>query len=209
VAGLEFALVSPVLFTLLLGTIDLSDGLVTARRMAVAAGAVAQTGTVGAAQNKALNVLTDMQAWQATTAAFALFPGWTTKAAAHNFAITLSAVNFTAAPLGCTQNCTYTAKVAWSVSNPLGAPQLRACGTLTKVPNTTPTSYATLPTGDFGPTSLLVADISATFTPNFFGFLIGDIPMMQSVYISPRVDNGIALLPAGGPGVSVICKDAV
>ena len=209
VAGLEFALLSPVLLTLFLGTIDLSGALITARRMAAAAGAVAEIGTVGAAQNKALNVLTDVQAWQATTAAFALFPGWAAKAAARSFAITLSAVNFTPAPAGCTQNCTYTAKVAWSVANPLGAPQLRTCGTLTKVPNTTGTSYATLPIGDFGPTSLLVADISATFTPSFFGFLIGDIPMMQSAYISPRIDNGIALLPAGGPGVSVICKDTV
>jgi Flp pilus assembly protein TadG len=208
VAGLEFALLSPVLLTLFLGTIDLSGALVTARRMASAAGAVAQIGTVGGAQTKALNVLTDMQAWQATTAAFALFPGWTTKAAYRSFAITLSAVNFVAAPVGCTLNCTYTAKVAWSVANPLGAPQLRACGTLTKVPNSTVTSYSTLPAGDFGVTSLLVADISYTFTPSFFGFLIGDIPMMQSAYISPRIDNGIALVPAGGPGVNVICKDA-
>jgi Flp pilus assembly protein TadG len=208
VAGLEFALLSPVLLTLFLGTIDLSDALVTARRMAAAAGAVAQIGTVGGVQTKALNLVTDMQAWQATTAAFALFPGWTSKTASRTFAITLSAVNFTATPAGCTQACTYTANVAWSVANPLGAPQLRACGKLTKVPNESATSYATLPAGDFGRTSLLVADISFTFTPNFFGFLIGDIPMMQSAYISPRIDNGIALVPAGGPGLNVICKSA-
>jgi hypothetical protein len=29
--------------------------------------------------------------------------------------------------------------------------------------------------------------------------------MMQSAYVSPRINNGIKLLAAGGPGVSVIC----
>jgi Flp pilus assembly protein TadG len=187
-AGLEFALLSPVLLALFLGTIDLSGALLTARRMEIAAGSVAEIGTTGAAQTQALNVLTDVQAWQATTAAFALFPGWT--------------------PAGCTQNCKYNAAIVWSVANELGAKQLRACGPLTSVPDAEATSYTTLPASNFGPTSLLVADISYTFQPIFFGFLIGNIPMMQSAYVSPRIGNGIQLLAAGGKGVNVSCPGA-
>jgi len=50
VAGLEFALLSPVLLILFLGNIDLPGALLTARRMEIAAGSVAQIGTTGAAQ---------------------------------------------------------------------------------------------------------------------------------------------------------------
>src|ERR1700722_9841369 len=155
-AGLEFALLSPILLALFLGTIDLSGALLTARRMEIAAGSVAEIGTTGAAQAQALNVLTDVQAWQATTAAFALFPGWTEKAANGTFAITLSGVAFTATPSGCTQNCKYNAAIVWSVANELGAKQLRACGPLASVPDADATSYTTLPPRNFGPPSLLV-----------------------------------------------------
>jgi len=152
-----------------------------------------------------LNVLTDIQAWQATTSAFAWFPAWARPPVTRNFAITLSGVAFTATPSGCTKNCSYVANVLWSVANDLGAPTLRACGPLQSVPNNNAPSYSTLPAGDFGATSLLVADISYTFQPVLFGFLIGNIPMMQSAYISPRIDNGIQLLVTGGGGVSVQC----
>jgi Flp pilus assembly protein TadG len=205
VAGLEFALLSPTLLVLFLGTIDLSGALLTARRMEIAAGAVAEIGSTAAAQTQALNVLTDVQAWQATTAAFALFPNWAAKPVTPRFAITLSGVAFTATPPGCTQNCSYTASVIWSVANELGVPKLRACGPLASAPDGDPPSYTTLPAGNFGPTSLLIADISYTFQPIFFGFLIGDIPMLQSAYISPRINNGIQLVAAGGAGVTVIC----
>ncbi len=205
VAGLEFALVSPVLLVLFLGTIDLSDALLTARRMGLAAGSIAEIATTSSAQTQALNVLTDVQAWQATTAAFTFFPGWTATTSRRTFAITLSDVVFTATPTGCAQDCAYAANVAWSVANGLGVAKLRACGPLTKVPNNNATDYGTLPAGDFGPTSLLVADISYTFQPYFFGFLIGDIPMMQSAYVSPRVNNATVLQSAGGAVVSVSC----
>jgi hypothetical protein len=149
--------------------------------------------------------LTDVQAWQATTAAFAFFPGWTATTARNTFAVTVSGVAFTATPSTCTQNCTYTARIVWSVANDLGTAQLRPCGPVTIVPNTSPTSYATLPVGNVGPTSLVVADIAYTFQPTFFGFLIGNIPMMKSAYVSPRIKNATTLTPAGGVGVNQTC----
>jgi Flp pilus assembly protein TadG len=205
VAGLEFALISPVLLTLFLGTIDVSNALLTARRMGIAANAVATIATTSSAQTQALNMLTDVQAWQATTAAFAFFPGWTAAAAKKTFTITLSAVAFTATPAGCTQKCNYTANVRWSVANNLGVAKLRSCGPLTIVPNNDLPSYLTLPAGNLGQTSLLAADISYTFQPMFFGFITGAIPMMQSAYVSPRINNQTLLTGAGGSVTSVNC----
>ena len=205
VAGLEFALISPVLLVLFVGTIDISNALLTARRMTLAAGSVAEIASTESVQSQALNVLTDVQAWQATTAAFALFPGWTYPPARQTFAITVSGVDFTASPAGCTTNCSYTAMVKWSVANDLGQAQLRPCGALSQAPDTNAPSYGSLPAGNFGPTSLIVADISYTFRPAFFGFVTGDIPMMQSAYISPRINNDTVLVAAGGAGPSVNC----
>ena len=205
VAGLEFALISPVLLTLFLGTIDISNALLTARRMGIAANSIAAIATTSSAQTRALNILTDVQAWQATTAAFVFFPGWTAAIAKQTFAITLSAVTFTATPEGCTQNCSYAAKVKWSFANNLGTATLRACGPLATVPNNNLASYLTLPVGNLGQTSLLVADISYTFQPMFFGFITGNIPMMQSAYLSPRINNQTTLMSAAGAGISVNC----
>jgi Flp pilus assembly protein TadG len=205
IAGLEFALISPILLTLFLGTIDVSNALLTARRMGIAANSVAAIATTSSAQSQALNILTDVQAWQATTAAFVFFPGWTAAIAKRTFTITISGVGFTATPAGCMQNCTYRAKVVWSVANNLGGAKLRACGPLATVPNNNPASYLTLPDGNLGRTSLLIADISYTFQPMFFGFITGDIPMMQSAYVSPRINNETILSSAGGAGFSVNC----
>ncbi len=204
-AGLEFALLAPVLLVVFLGIIDISGALLTARRIGSAAAAVAEIASTEAAQVQTLNKVTDSQIWAATTAPFAWFPEWTAAAAKNTFAVTLSYVLLTATPAGCTQACTYTANVAWSMANELGSPQLRACGPLTIVANNNPASYTTLPSGDLGPTSLLVADVSYTFKPVFFGFLIGDIPMMQSAFISPRVNNTIQLVANSSAGVSVTC----
>jgi Flp pilus assembly protein TadG len=206
-AGLEFALLAPILLTLFAGTVDVSSALLTYRRMGIAAAAVAEIASTGSAQSQALNLLTDVQAWQATTAPFVWFPQWTDAAAQGTFAISVSLVTFTATPAGCAQNCGYVATVAWSVANNLGAVQLRPCGTLTMVPNGSTPSLTTLPAGDFGPTSLLVADISYTFRPLFLGFLVGDIALMRSSYFSPRIKNDVELVPpGGGGGVSVNCS---
>ncbi len=207
-AGIEFALVAPVLLTMFLGTVDISGALLTARRMEIAAGSVAEIGTTAASQTQTLNQLTDVQAWQATTAPFALFPAWTAKINQGSFAITLSAIAFSATPAGCTQACGYTANVRWSVGNELGVARLRACGPLAAAPNGDAASYLTLPVGNFGATSLLVADISYTFVPMFFGFLVGAIPMMQSAYVSPRINTDLSLLSNRGKGVAVFCPVA-
>lgn len=195
-AGIEFALVLPFLLLVLAGIVDLALGILMNRRLMVAADAVATIASTMAVQAASLNTLTGTQAWQATTAPFALFPDWRLGAVPGAFAITLSSVNFTSGGTA--------ASVGWSVASPQGQPKLRACGTLASVSNGSPASLATLPAGVFGATSLLVADVQAPYAPMFAGIFTGTVTLMQSAYVSPRINNGVSLSGAF-PGNSVVC----
>ena len=203
-AGIEFALMLPLLISLLFGVMDLSAGIITSRRLTIAADAVATIASTMAVQASNLNVLLGTQAWQATTAPFAIFPQWKAMAGPGSFAITLSSVNFTATPPGCTTACGYTAKTAWSAANPSGQTKLRPCGTLSSVPDSSPSTLASLPADAFAATSILVGDVSAVYVPIFTGVFVGNVAMLRSAYVSPRVNNGVQLA-AGFPGTAVIC----
>lgn len=203
-AGIEFALIFPALFGMLAGVVDVSLAVITARRLTVAAGDVALIASTMAVQSSTLNALSGNQAWQATTAPFATFPAWRSTARGSNgFSITLSAVDF--APNGCAAGCAgYTATTRWSVGNPTGQLVLRPCGALAAVPDGGSSSMTTLPAGVFGPTSLLVGDVSTVFVPLFTGVFVGPLTMLHSAYVPPRVNNGVQLTDPG-PGPSVTC----
>ena len=203
-AGVEFALVLPVLMLVLAGLVDLSMAVIMQRRVTVAAEDVGLVASTMAVQASSLNAITGQQAWQATTTPFALFPDWRA-ANATGFAITLSAVDFVATPSGCTTRCTgYTANTRWSVANPRGQLVLRPCGTLAAVPNGTGPSMTTLPAGVFGPSSVLVADVSAVFVPLFSSVFTGPVTILRSAYIPPRVNSTVSLT-GSYPGRSIVC----
>ncbi len=205
-AGLEFAIVAPFLVLLLLGMVDLARAMTMARRLSVAADTVATIATTQAVQATSLNVLSASQAFAATTAPFAIFPTWLSSqtSVGNSFSITLSEVNFAASPKGCTTGCMYVATVGWSVANASGQTRLRSCGTLGSVANGSANSLTTLPAGNFGATSVLVADVSQIFVPLFTSVFLGNVTMQRSAYVSPRINNVVTLLP-GFSGPSVIC----
>ncbi len=198
VAGVEFAVVVPLMLIMLAGVADLGLAIIMAGRLSAAAGDVALIASTMAVQSSNPNALTAVQAWQATTAPFALFPAWR-GAGAGDFSITLSAVDFTA-----TKGGGWQAKTSWSVANPLGSPTLRPCGTLAAVADTATPSMTTLPRGAFGATTVLVGDVKATFVPAFTSVFVGPLTLARSAYVSPRLNNGVALSGVGA-GVSVVC----
>ncbi len=204
VAGLEFALVLPLLLTMLAGAVDLTLASITARRLTIAATDVALIASTLAVQTATLGTLTGQQAWQATTAPFALFPQWTAANAA-GFSITLSEVDFTASPAGCATACTsYAATTRWSAGNLRGQIVLRPCGALPSVANGGPSSMTTLPAGVFGPAAVLVGDVATVFTPLFSSVFTGPVAMLRSGYIPPRVNTAVTLSGAG-PAQTVTC----
>ncbi len=197
-AGVEFALVAPLLLIMLFGVVDLSRAILMIQRLTVAAAATATIASTMAVQASSLNILTGKQAWQATTAPFAVFPNWRLSPLPGTFAITLSSVGFTTGPDG------YSAHVTWSVANPSGQAQMRPCGTLAQTPNSSPVMLGTLPTGDYGPTSILLADVSGVFVPAFTNVFVAPLTFMRSASISPRINNGVTLTGVF-PGPSVAC----
>jgi hypothetical protein len=75
---------------------------------------------------------------------------------------------------------TYTPTVTWST----GA---RTCGlTMTAAPDTNTYNPATMPTDVFGPGSLIVVDVTYTFTPTFGAAFLPTIPIERSAYMAPR-----------------------
>ena len=196
VAGIEFAVMLPLLLTMLFGTTDLALAIITVSRLTTAAGDVTLIASTMAVQTSNLNALTGQQAWQATTAPFAVFPAW--RGPGQTFSITLSAVDFTADGTG------FRAETRWSVGNPKGQTVLRPCGVLPAVPNGSAPSMAALPAGAFGPTSILVGDVSTVFVPLFTAAFVGPVAFQRSAYVSPRVNNGVTLVGAG-PAKTVSC----
>src|ERR1700712_6143010 len=88
-----------------------------------------------AVQSSSLNAISGQQAWQATTAPFAIFPDWR-GSNSKDFSITLSEIEFTGSPAGCGTQCnSYRAATRWSVANPAGQIVLRPCGAIAAVPN--------------------------------------------------------------------------
>ena len=186
-AGVEFAVVVPVLLTLLCGAVDLSRAIIMTRRLTLAAASTATIATTMAVQASSLNSLSGVQAWQATTAPFALFPEWLASPSTGSFSITLSAVTFMPSKSG------YLAHVAWSVANPSGQARLRSCGTLSPTSDSAPSSLTALPSDVFGATSILAADVSGVFLPLFTSVFIGPMTLQRSDYISPRINDGVTL----------------
>ena len=202
-AGVEFAVIVPFILVLLCGVVDLSRAIIMTRRLTVAASATALIASTMAVQATSLNSLTGPQAWQASTAPFAYFPEWLSEARPGTFAITLSGVTFTQVQTA----AGYAAHVAWSVANPAGTVRLRACGVLGLVAANAPAGLGTLPAGVAGSTSLIVADLSGVFVPVFTSVFLGPFSVQRSAYVSPRINNGVALTGAF-PGQAVTCAAA-
>jgi hypothetical protein len=94
--------------------------------------------------------------------------------------VQMTSIYFKANPTNCTSSCTYTPEVVWTT----GA---RSCGlTMTAASDTSGYNAATLPTDVFGPGSLIVVDVSYTFTPTFGAAYLPSIPIQRSAYMAPR-----------------------
>ncbi len=202
-ASLELALVAPILLVMFLGLVDISGALLTARRMQTAADAIAFTASTYSSQtmsrSQGLNQLTALEALDATTAAYALFPQWA-RSTQPNFAVTLSGISSAENPDG-----SYTPDVVWSVYTSHGLKQWRACGPIATFGNNNNPDYAHVSIDDVGPTSFFIADVRWTFTPVFFSGLVGSIPMMTSASVSARIGNGTALLSTSAYPTAISC----
>ena len=206
IAGMEFALIAPILVTLVIGVVDITDAIITWRHLSIAAEAVAEIATEMSAQPGGSNLITATQVWQASTAAFGIMPGWKSGLMATSYAITVSSVVIRPTVTGCTTACTYVAKVAWSVPFSPGITEIRTpCAVESQVANNLANSLTTLPVGVIGPSPLLVVDIFYEFQPMFVGFITGPIAMLRSAYLQPRIGTNAQYIVYSPSGTSVTC----
>jgi Flp pilus assembly protein TadG len=190
VAGIEFALLAPVLISMLAGLYDLTTAYIAWERLNLSVQAIDQIATSQAANSTTTNTLTHAQTTAAASGVYAYLPNILT-ASAPSFGVSLSSIVMTPTVSGCTTNCTYTAHVAWSgvfqgtagVRRPCDA--VRGTSVITQTADTAPPSPDTLPTDVYSPASLLVVDVTYTFKPMFYNF-ISSFTMKQSAYFSPR-----------------------
>ncbi len=187
--AIEFALVAPLMFTILAGSYDVTQIFIAMRQVTSTAQEVVQIATEQAVQPDQSNALTVQQAYQAMTAIYAMIPRLKTGADTSPFSVTLSAIVFFANP-GCVVggNCTYVAGIAWSVALPQGLQVTRPpCGIVTQV---TPDQQATvnnLPSSGMTTlTSVVVADVSYKYQPLFSGFVTGPITLQRTAFLPPR-----------------------
>ena len=184
--AIEFALVAPVMLTILAGSYDITQIFIAMRQVTSTAQEIVQIATEQAIQPDQSNALTVQQAYQAMTAIYAMIPGLKTGADASPFSVTLSAVVFAPNTPGCASGSTC-ANVAWSTALSLGTNVRRPCGVVTQVAPTDQATIANLAT--YGMTtvkSVVVADVSYKYQPLFSGFVTGPVTLQRTAFLPPR-----------------------
>ena len=212
VAGLEFALLAPVLVTFLTGLFDVTTAYIAWERVDLCAQAIDQIATTEAAGSTTANTLNLSQTSSAASAAYAYLPNILT-ATPPAFGVTISSIAMTPTVSGCTSSCTYTAHVAWSGNYQGTSGTKRPCdvtqgsSVITQTTDGSTPSATTLPSDVYSAAPLLVVDISYTFTPMFFNYITSGFTMRQSAYFAPRtgITNGWIQYVYSAPDSTTLC----
>ena len=187
VAAVEFAMLLPLMLTLYLGCAEISQGVGASRGVALASRTLSDL----AAQQASGTALTDAQLtdlWAAAQAVMAPYQTTTLK-------MTLSSVEFV--PNGATFNAT----TKWSVSN--NGSLLRPCQVLASAANSAAPTRTTMPAGLYAAGTVLVADVSYTYTQGFSHVLFGwanssILNMGRTSYMRPRVQYAVSYTAGTG-----------
>ncbi len=196
VAALEFALLAPVMATLLFGMVDVTQAIIAYRKVNIVAQETAEILTELALQPNQTSFLSVSTLNQGSSQIYSVFPNLVnyTPSSPNNatYAVTVSNVAFVGtAPQGCVTgvNCsTYNANLAWSVPLARGQQITRPCGPVDQVtPATTPSTSNVPTSGMTTLQSMIVVDVVYDFTPIFGVFITGkNIPFKRSAYVSDR-----------------------
>ena len=158
VAAVEFAIILPLMLTLYLGGVELSQGLITTRRSTNVAEALSNL--VAEQPVCSANCLTDAGIADVFAAATAIMSPYSTA----SLKMTVSSVVFYN-PAGSTA---FNAEPQWTITNNGGTP--RPCQILTSIANNSNPSPTTIPAGIYpavgsATATAIVADVTYTYTP--------------------------------------------
>ena len=211
VAAVEFAIILPVALMIYIGAAEVSDGVLTSRRVTTVSETLVNLLSLQGTTTQSLSVPTPGNAVTATTlsslltSATAILSPYPTS----TLTMTISAVDVTNTLLG---TCC-SALVRWSYTQ---GGTLRPCIVqMTALPSTSDYSATQIPSGLLptgsvlpSPVHILIADVGYTYQPIINTTLLNFAPTMQrSEYMFPRATGQVttATLPASGSQYGRIC----
>lgn len=182
VAAVEFALILPLMLLLYLGSTQIVQSLMASRKLSIVARSLSDL----VAQQPAGTNLTDTQLNDIFAAASSIMSPFSTA----SLKMTVSSVEFAPKTSPATG---YDAKPRWSVLRNGSLP--RPCAILTPVPDATQNGINKMPVGLYAAGSVIVADVSYTYTPAFGGQLLAwstsesNVRMSRTLYMRPRAQS--------------------
>ena len=203
ISAVEFALILPIMMTLLFGSVEMSAGMKASRKLTLAADNVAEL----LSQNGTGSV-TYLDLQLARDSAMIVFPDVLADAKSQgidwtaDMQISMSGIAITPTVNGCTSSCSYQAKVAWT-----GGPNPRPCNVvLGTTGNSAALAPGVLPLDLVNPPFLVVVDVAYSFRPLFGVALTGTFPLKRAAYYAPRTVSNIKYtVVAGDTGIASAC----
>lgn len=199
VAAIEFALVAPVMITMMIGVFDIVHAMTIQQEVYNATHSILVSASSLAVQPDKSTSLTTTQVQQTLSTVFAAIPGRRNGTLPGTASVTLTSVNFVLANSSCKPTastpCSYVPIVAWSIAyaDPAGRykglntfqPLVRPCMQLNQTSPTGGaqgdlTSVRTL--GVTNPDPMLIVDTHYRYTPLFFRFVTGPVDFWSSGY---------------------------
>ena len=194
VAAVEFALILPLMLLLYLGSTQIVQSLMASRKLSIVARALSDL----VAQQPAGSDLTDAQLNDVFAAAGSIMSPFST----GSLKMTVSSVEFVQKTLLGLPIPGLDAKPRWSVQRN-GSP-LRPCAVLTPVTDASQNGTNNMPTGLYAAGSIIVADVSYSYTPSFGGQLLAwstsqsSVSMGRTLYMRPRAQTLIKYVGTAG-----------
>ncbi|MBX9741299.1 MAG: pilus assembly protein [Beijerinckiaceae bacterium] len=191
VAAVEFALILPLMLLLYLGSTQIVQSLMASRKLSIVARSLSDL----VAQQPSGTNLTDTQLNDIFAAASSIMSPFSTS----SLKMTVSSVEFAAKT---SPAVGFDAKPRWTVQRNGSTP--RPCSILTPVANASLNGVNNMPTGLYAAGSIIVADVSYTYTPAFGAQLLAwstsdsTVRMSRTLYMRPRAQTLIAYSGTAG-----------
>lgn len=197
-SAVEFALVLPLLLTLLLGCFEISRFLRYSRHLAGAADTWANmvSQQTYAGHWDLVNAALSMKHTFRESTNDALNNGGSVEDWWGYLGYQISTVDFQPTEAGCTTNCSYQAQILWFWPN-YGPSLHRVCGHLTGAPVGAAPSASTIPSALFGPGSVVVVDLVYQYKPLIGSRFIAPTTIIKQAFYPPRFSPEVPPVPGG------------